>query len=85
MSNNPRTITKWLLEPLRQYVVAAKNVFKKYLQGGTAATGQGMGYIAIPGSPVDLYSGSILSNQNGITQTISDGTILGNKLKLSFN
>ena len=36
-----------------------------------------MGYISVPGSNTDLYSGTILSSQTGTTETI-DGALLGN-------
>ena len=50
--------------------------FILYSQGGTAATGEGMGYLSIPGSNTDLYSGTILSSQSGTAEGI-DGAILG--------
>ena len=37
-----------------------------------------MTYIAIPGSTVDMYSGSILAELAGTTQT-TDGTVSGKK------
>ena len=35
-----------------------------------------MGYIAVPGSNTDLYSGTILSSQTGTAEGV-DGAILG--------
>ena len=42
-----------------------------------------MTYIAIPGSTVDMYSGSILAELAGTTQT-TDGTVSGKKLCTKF-
>ena len=38
-----------------------------------------MGYIAVPGSNTDLYSGTILSSQTGTAEGV-DGAILGKLL-----
>lgn len=43
--------------------------------GGTIATGEAMGYISIPGSNTDLYSGTILSSQTSTAEGVN-GAIL---------
>jgi len=43
--------------------------------GGSSATGEAMGYIAVPGSNTDLYSGTILSSQTGTAEGV-DGVLL---------
>ena len=47
-----------------------------FIQGGSSATGEAMGYIAVPGSNTDLYSGTILSSQTGTAEGV-DGVLLG--------
>ena len=53
-----------------------RNVIQPFIQGGSSATGEAMGYIAVPGSNTDLYSGTILSSQTGTAETV-DGALLG--------
>ena len=49
-----------------------------FIQGGAIATGEAMGYFAIPGiSGLDLFSGTVFVSTDSTTAQTVNGVVLG--------